>query len=244
MAAALAAAAINSADAAPAVTTAPVITLATAASVCVPTTSMDYDGDPDPGDRCVVVGFQPIAHTTPRLFYQRQAYLTAAQAQAHPNPQALLDDPMSTDGNGMAVLQAAPGGNTLTTIIGMSGTDAYFDPPPHLQRTPQGPVLLVPASAVASSAPDLSVALRRSRNRWTAIDEVWFAALAKRLPKDVAQWKGGLMDWQHLRARSALWHQNDANCCPTGGSYTAQLRLNGNRLELVWLRISKMGLPE
>ncbi len=217
--------------------------MATARSVCVPTESINYDADPDPGDSCVVTAFNVIPHSQPRLVYQQQAFLSPEQAKAKPKPQALLDDPLSTDGAGVAVLQESAGGR-LKVITSMSGQDAFFNPPPHLQATPQGPILLVPASAMVSSVPDLSVALRRIKNRWTTIDDGWSAAVAKRLPKNVAQWKGGLMDWRHLRASSALWHETDHNCCPTGGSYQAQLRLNGSRLELVWLTVSKRGLPE
>ena len=223
--------------------TAPAITVATAHSVCVPTASINYDGDPDPADSCVVTAFKAIPHSEPQLFYQQQAFLSPEQAKAKPQPQALLADPLSTDGAGMAVLQEQAD-ERLTVITSMSGQDAYFDPPPHLQATPQGPILLVPASAIVSSAPDLGVEMRRIGGRWITIVDAWSATVAKRLPKDVAQWKGGLMDWPHLRASSALWRAADTDCCPTGGSYTAQLRLDGSRLVLVSLEISKRGLPE
>ncbi len=240
---AAAAAAMLAAAAAGRAGAAPAITMATARSICVPTNSINYDDDPDPADSCVVTAFKAIPHSNPRLFYQQQAFLTPEQARAKPQPQALLADPLSTDGAGMAVLQEQAAGR-LTVIASMSGQDAYFDPPPHLQQTPQGPILLVPASAMVTSAPDLGVQMRRIGGRWTTIINAWSAIVAKRLPKDVAQWKGGLMDWRRLRASSGLWRDSDGNCCPTGGSYTAQLRFNGSRLELVWLKVSKQGLPE
>ncbi len=45
----------------------------------------------------------------------------------------------------------------------------------------------------------------------------WQASVAEHLPAGLEIWKGVEFDWPGLSARTALWRESDANCCPTGG---------------------------
>jgi|GEM_PF-3285924 len=73
----------------------------------------------------------------------------------------------------------------------------------------------------------------RQGSRWAAIDAVsWGKDLGRRIPKGVEIWKGIWPDLRHMTARAALYHHNDANCCPTAGTALIELTLIGTRLAI------------
>jgi hypothetical protein len=85
---------------------------------------------------------------------------------------------------------------------------------------------------------------------WGASDRVDGDRSGREPPRsgEALPWEGGdrlalLVDWPTLRAYGALWKADDAECYPTGGSYIAQLRLDGSRLSLRSVRYSRHDLP-
>lgn len=75
--------------------------------------------------------------------------------------------------------------------------------------------------------------------RWTddgsfaAIDMTnWLTNIA--LPGHLGIWKGVAYDfanpWAGYVARTALWHDSDGNCCPSGGSAVISLEIENNAL--------------
>jgi uncharacterized protein YecT (DUF1311 family) len=67
----------------------------------------------------------------------------------------------------------------------------------------------------------------------------WQRDLERRLPKDMAPWKGIYPDYAKLTAGTALWQDGDANCCPTAGYATIRLGLKGQRLTLEQVAVKR-----
>lgn len=59
---------------------------------------------------------------------------------------------------------------------------------------------------------------------WRRVDmDSWWEGVEAKLPKGLEIWKGVTYDfgedyWGEYVARTSLWQETDANCCPTGGS--------------------------
>ena len=199
--------------------------------------SQDEWGDLDGNDTCRVVAFGVVRGSTPPIYYQLQAYLSDGQKPETEQVQGsfIVGGPLN-DGAGVVLLVATPGGTTLTKLKGWSGGDAVITAP-RLVRTPQGAILVVEMGADVSSSPNDDAIFRVTNGRWTEVTDDWSAKIE--IPVGVEQWHGNAMDWPTLRAFGALWKPHDPQCCPTGGSYIAQLRLEGNHLRLASVRISR-----
>lgn len=119
-----------------------------------------------------------------------------------------------------------------------SGFDGFFQPP----RLNEDRVLHMPGFGPGTGAyntdrlyqwGDLGHAVYREG--WIAIEmEQWLADIAQALPGDLRIWKGVDYDfsnpWAGYVARTALWHENDGNCCPTGGSTVIALEIRNESL--------------
>jgi hypothetical protein len=65
----------------------------------------------------------------------------------------------------------------------------------------------------------------------TEIDaQTWLTTLNENLPEGLGVWKGPEFHWEWLVAESALWQDDDANCCATGGRVTVDLQVEDEAL--------------
>lgn len=69
-------------------------------------------------------------------------------------------------------------------------------------------------------------------------NESWRDGLDARLPDGLEAWKGVAFDYESLTAVTALWQDDDANCCPTGGEAVLTFALEGDRLVLSGIEVS------
>lgn len=71
---------------------------------------------------------------------------------------------------------------------------------------------------------------------WQRFDiDSWFDAVSPMLPDGLGIWKGVDFDfgdwyWTNYLARTPLWKDDDANCCPTGGWAEIELEIEDGRL--------------
>lgn len=116
--------------------------------------------------------------------------------------------------------------------------DVDHPEPPRVIETPEGPLLVLPGRQGGTASMNAEMILRPLEGGWRDIDiDAWRPAFDKRLPKGLSVWKGVLYDWATLTARTSLWRDTDANCCPSGGVATAYLTIANDRLVLKDVRI-------
>lgn len=83
---------------------------------------------------------------------------------------------------------------------------------------------------------DVVFARAYDADSWHRVDiDSWFEAVAPMLPDGLGIWKGVDFDfgdwyWTKYLARTPLWKDDDANCCPTGGWAEIELELTDGRL--------------
>ncbi|MFN4288230.1 MAG: hypothetical protein ACK4E3_07030 [Brevundimonas sp.] len=65
----------------------------------------------------------------------------------------------------------------------------------------------------------------------------WQARAAEHLPAGLEIWKGVEFDWPGLSARTSLWRESDANCCPTGGEAHLLFAIDDDTLLLREVRV-------
>jgi hypothetical protein len=95
--------------------------------------------------------------------------------------------------------------------------------------------------AMVSSSPNDDAVFRAISGKWVQVKDDWSTEID--IPQGLDQRHGSARDWPTLRAYGALWKPDDDECCPTGGSYIAQLRLDGSKLRLGSVRYSRHDLP-
>lgn len=216
------------------------IAVAEAPRRCVAVDPIDLDEAPDPADTCRVVAFGRVKGAMPPLLYQLQVWLGDGQAaQTQRIAAGLQVGGPSSNGAGAAVLRPA-GKGLLRLVAGAAGRSAVITEP-RLVRTAQVPIVVVPAGATISMHPNLDLVFRVVGGRWTEVAGAWMEHV--RTPHGVAQRHGNVVDWLRLRAFGAFWKPPDAECCPTGGSYVARLRLDGRHLVLDSIRYYRGDLP-
>ncbi len=191
----------------------------------------DEWGDLDKTDDCHVVRSGPVAGSNPPLYFQMQAYLQPGQQSDTRITQFTWGREFSVgspdnDGAGVALLKPVGDRQQLELLQGWSGADAVITDVPRVVRTPHGPILVVRMDAIVSSVPQQDVVLRSAAGHWRVLDtDQWMSAIT--VPRGTAQRHGSAMDWPTLRAFGAFWRPKDSECCPTGGSYIAQLDIKG-----------------
>lgn len=104
---------------------------------------------------------------------------------------------------------------------------------PEVVATPAGPLLVVPSTHGGTGAFNAELVFRPVQGGWRDLEiDAWRAAFDKQLPEGLGVWKGVQYDWSKLDLDTALWKSEDANCCPTGGSASAKLTVQGDQLAL------------
>jgi hypothetical protein len=115
---------------------------------------------------------------------------------------------------------------------------------PEIVEAPFGPVLSIPERISGTGAANDDKYFRWVDGRWRLLDTTsWTAALRDSLPEGYHLWKGLYIDIRSLSVESGVWKDGDANCCPTGGTVQAQLRLEGDALTIDRLEHRKPPQP-
>lgn len=145
----------------------------------------------------------------------------------------------STDVAGVSagLILFAVDGDTLSPI-GWSFEAASFEAPLIFERDDG---LYVAAKGVGwgTGAANADVLFRLDNDRWTEIElESWRASLDDRMPEGLGVWKGVDYRWPELRARTSVWRDSDANCCPTGGRAVMEFFVEGTSLRLSTLEVT------
>ena len=140
--------------------------------------------------------------------------------------------------NGVALFSVAANGATTRWYERSDDAGDEFLPPV-IHATAQGTVLDLPIRMQGTGNYNDSDLFVRQGDRWVAVDTTtWLDELNTRLPKDRSPWKGIWPDWQTFSAITPLYHQKDANCCPSAGTATIGLRLDGARIAIRSLVLS------
>lgn len=114
-----------------------------------------------------------------------------------------------------------------------SGFDGYFQIP----RLNDEGVLHQPGYGQGTGVMNADRLYQRDEDGmgFTPVDmDQWQQAIADQLPAGLGIWKGVAYDfsspWTGYFARTSLWKDDDANCCPSGGSATITLEIRDHVL--------------
>jgi len=199
-------------------------------------TQDDWTDLPD-GDKCRVVEFGAVVGVKSPIYYQLQVYLSQDQApEAEQSNEGLIVGGPLNDGAGVVLLAPV----SSTPLGAWSGGGAVITAPRVVQTT-QGPILIIAMSADISSNPNHDAVFRYIAGKWTLMTDDWSKQV--KVPQGMDQRHGNAMDWKTLRAFGAFWLPNDLEYDPTGGSYIAQLPLDGSHLSLSSIFYSRNNLP-
>ena len=124
-------------------------------------------------------------------------------------------------------------------VLGFLAAGMEYERPRTIQ-SPAGTVLyLLGDTGGSGNFPDDALYLFRE-GAWVALDiQTWIDDLSKRLPTGISANKGIFPDWKTMTATTALWRDADANCCPSGGGANLTLRLDGARIVLDRIELTK-----
>jgi len=167
----------------------------------------------EPDTACSVTAFGPVAGDK-TLGYQLQTYKDGEMQMA------------------MGVVVFRPAADTLTPVIAVGGTDAYFAAPAAID-SPFGRLLWVAGHLSGTGNLNAERLFRYDKGAFVEVDVTsWLGDLQKKVPKGWGAWKGVYPDYRKFTASTALWHDGDGNCCPTAGRTTIKLALEHDRLVL------------
>ncbi len=111
---------------------------------------------------------------------------------------------------------------------------------PAVVRTPAGPLLIVPSRHGGTGSYNAELVFRPIQGGWRDLErDAWQAAFNKQLPDGLGVWKGVQFEWSDLSLVTGLWKDDDANCCPTGGTAEAKLTVEGDRLALKSMSVDR-----
>lgn len=129
---------------------------------------------------------------------------------------------------GFVLLQYKDGWTVLD-----SGFDGYFDIP---KLNDEG-VLYQPGYGPGTGVANTDRLYQRDVDSGDFIPvdmSQWLDTIADQLPEGLSIWKGVSYDfsspWTGYVARTSLWKDDDANCCPSGGSATITLEIQDHVL--------------
>ncbi len=178
--------------------------------------SPDAESDED----CKVDEFGTVAGA-PDLRYQLQSY-SAGRMRAE---------------GGTSVLEAD--GDRLTPIALVAAGAAHFAPP-RLVSSPAGRLLVLPGHQEGTGNFNADAVFQYGSEPLQEVDvNGWLNDLAKQLPEGWLAMQGIYPDYGELTARTPLWHDGEANCCPTAGRADITFRLADHRLAIESVRITR-----
>jgi len=101
---------------------------------------------------------------------------------------------------------------------------------PEIIRNRFGTILYLPIVVDGTGHMNESEYYLREGGAWQRIEaESWLTETMKRVPPDLAAWKGVWPDLHTMRAEALLYRSNDANCCPSGGVARVRLSIRAKR---------------
>lgn len=140
--------------------------------------------------------------------------------------------------SGAAIVFAAQADETLTPLIVDYGDTGHYGKP-RVFAAAGGTFLFIPGHMEGTGDFSLDELFLQVAGVWRDVDvDTWQTALAHRLPKGLAVWKGIYPDYEKMTASTPLWSKTDGNCCPTGGRADITLRLVGTTLTIDTLKVT------
>ena len=119
---------------------------------------------------------------------------------------------------------------------------------PSIVVTPYGRIMELPLILAASCDCNASIYYlwEPTQRHWKELDfTAWQYQLKRQLADSIAAW--GDPPWPVLRNMTVsgpLWRNEDAHCCPSGGSYTGRLAISNGKFVLKSVRISSSDKPK
>ncbi|MES2036094.1 MAG: hypothetical protein V4466_18150 [Pseudomonadota bacterium] len=150
-----------------------------------------------------------------------------------------LQGPSSEDGftRGVVVLQADRPGFLKPVMWNFDGD---IPAPPEVVASPAGPLLIVPSIHGGTGVFNAELIFRPVAGGWRDLEiDAWRKPFDRQLPAGVGVWKGVIYDWKTLTMETMLWKDDDANCCPSGGSAEAAFAIQGDRLTLKSMSVDR-----
>lgn len=141
--------------------------------------------------------------------------------------------------SGAAIVFALAPDGMLTPLIVDYGDTGHYGQPQVLAAA-AGTLLFIPGHMEGTGDFSLDQLYLKVADAWHDVDiDTWQTVLARRLPKDLAVWKGIYPDYKKMTASTPLWTKTDGNCCPTGGRADITLRLDGTVLTIEALKVTR-----
>ncbi len=111
--------------------------------------------------------------------------------------------------------------------------------PPMFGDTKYGRVIKSPFWINGTSAPNLNEYYLEQDDSWVRIDSTsWQEIELSRLLPQGEVWHGMDIELPGLAVEQGVWLPDDANCCPSGGSFTINLGIKNNRFTIEEFRFS------
>jgi len=111
---------------------------------------------------------------------------------------------------------------------------------PSVVRSPAGPLLVVPSIHGGTGVFNAELIFRPVAGGWRDIDiDAWRSDFDAKMPAGVGVWKGVEYNFKTLTIGTALWKDDDGNCCPTGGWADAVLAVAGDELVLKSMKVDR-----
>lgn len=135
---------------------------------------------------------------------------------------------------GIVLLAEAPGGWRL---LGWDFAGVRYEAP-ELAAHEGGTLLVVPGRLVGSGGGSADLLFQRRGATWHEIEmESWHHQVAARLPPGLDIRSRVAFDVEDLTARTSLWREADANCCPSAGRAILEFRIQGDALVLAGVEL-------
>lgn len=136
---------------------------------------------------------------------------------------------------GLAIFARSARQSDVSILLDPTGSElglVYYQTP-ELIPTPAGVLLHVPIAVDGTGAGNESLEYLRVTGKWTLLDSAsWLGELLKSAPAGLQILKGVWPDFKTMTARTSLYRDGDANCCPSGGSLLAKLAIAEGKIIL------------
>jgi len=118
---------------------------------------------------------------------------------------------------------------------------------PSIVATPYGRIMELPLIAAATCDCNASIYYlwEPKQRRWRILDfSAWQGQLGRHLPDGLTAQNAPWPDLHTMRVNGSLWRNEDAHCCPGGGSYAALLAISNAKFVLKSVRVWPSDKPK